>query len=183
MTCSQCRYEFCWLCMGDYKNHQAETGKYLCNSFEDVKSAGRETKDMTDVARIERELKRLEHYSTRYIEHQKSIQSSQKHLQLTRLQVAQALDLNANYGPKDFQFLLDIAELVVAARRSLSYTYAIRFFLKGAHKQAFFDFIQGDLESSLEALNKRNEEDWLNYVEYDLNGRLIQGEKFIKYKE
>jgi ariadne-1 len=40
MTCSQCRYEFCWLCMGDYKNHSKETGKYLCNSFQDVVEAG-----------------------------------------------------------------------------------------------------------------------------------------------
>jgi len=69
MTCSQCRYEFCWLCMGDYKKHQSETGKGLCNSYEDVKKLGRETKDMTDAAMIERELKRLEHYSTRFIEH------------------------------------------------------------------------------------------------------------------
>ena len=71
------------------------------------------------------------------------------------------------YGPKDFQFLIEIAELVVAARRSLSFTYAIRFFLKGPNKQAFFDFIQGDLENSLEALNKKNEENWLDYVDYD----------------
>ena len=44
MTCRQCKYEFCWLCMGDYKNHNAETGKNLCGSFEDVKKLGRETK-------------------------------------------------------------------------------------------------------------------------------------------
>jgi len=55
--------------MGDYKKHQSETGKGLCNSYEDVKKLGRETKDMTDAAMIERELKRLEHYSTRFIEH------------------------------------------------------------------------------------------------------------------
>ena len=73
MTCSQCKFEFCWLCMGDYRKHQSETGSYLCNSFDDVKKAGRDTKDMDDVAKIERELKRLEHYSMRYIEHQKSI--------------------------------------------------------------------------------------------------------------
>ena len=63
--------------------------------------------------------------------------------------------------------MIEIAELVIAARRSLSYTYAIRFFLRGPNKQAFFDFIQGDLERSLEALNKKNEENWLDQVEYD----------------
>ena len=40
MTCSQCRYEFCWLCLGDYRNHNAETGRGLCNSFEDVLKIG-----------------------------------------------------------------------------------------------------------------------------------------------
>jgi hypothetical protein len=28
------------LCLGDYKNHQAETGRYLCNSFDDVVASG-----------------------------------------------------------------------------------------------------------------------------------------------
>ena len=55
--------------MGDYKKHSAETGRGLCNSYADVESAGRKTKEMTDVVKIERELKRLEHYSMRYIEH------------------------------------------------------------------------------------------------------------------
>jgi hypothetical protein len=55
--------------MGDYRNHTAETGKALCGSFEDVKKLGRETKAMTDAAMIERELKRLEHYSTRFVAH------------------------------------------------------------------------------------------------------------------
>lgn len=44
------------------------------------------------------------------------------------------MELNNLYSPLDFQFLIDIGELVIAARRSLSYTYAIRFFLKGAGK-------------------------------------------------
>ena len=58
----------------------------------------------------------------------------------------------------DFKFLIEIARLVVDARRSLTYTYPIRYYLRGKAKQDFFDFIQGELEMSLEALNKRNEE-------------------------
>lgn len=44
MTCRKagCGYEFCWLCMGDYRNHSAETGKGLCASFEDVVKLGRD---------------------------------------------------------------------------------------------------------------------------------------------
>jgi ariadne-1 len=40
MTCRQCKYEFCWLCLGDYRNHTTETGRSLCNSFKDVIAAG-----------------------------------------------------------------------------------------------------------------------------------------------
>lgn len=68
MTCKSCKYEFCWLCLGDYKNHSKETGKFLCNSWDDVKAIGR-TKEFDDVARLEREMKKLEHFSTRYIAH------------------------------------------------------------------------------------------------------------------
>lgn len=56
--------------MGDYRKHKEESGgSYLCNSFEDVKKLGRDTKEMNDVDMIARELKRLEHYSMRYVEH------------------------------------------------------------------------------------------------------------------
>lgn len=99
------------------------------------------------------------------------------------MQITKAQELNTKYSPNDYQFLIDISGLVIAARRSLSYTYAIRFFLQGALKQAFFDLIQGDLERSLEALNKRMEENWLDFVEYDPQGKLLIGQKFIRYKE
>ena len=74
--------------MGDYRKHTAETGRGLCNSYEDVKAAGRATEEVTDVARIEREMKRLEHYSTRYIEHQKSITHAERGFELIKMQVA-----------------------------------------------------------------------------------------------
>ena len=53
---------------------------------------------------------------------------------------------NNQVKPSDFDFLIDIAGLVIAARRSLSYTYPWRYYLMGENKQRYFDFIQGDLE-------------------------------------
>ena len=38
------------------------------------------------------------------------------------------------------EFMKDVAKLVMIARRALSYTYAIRFYLEGKKKQRFFDF-------------------------------------------
>lgn len=49
-------------------------------------------------------------------------------------------------------------------------------------KTAFFDFLQGSLENSLEMLNKKNEEDWQVYLEVDANDYLHLGERFYKYK-
>ena len=57
----------------------------------------------------------------------------------------------------DFQFLKETAYLVLAARRTLSYTYAIRYYLKGREKQKFFDFLVKDLERTLETLTRLTE--------------------------
>ena len=79
MTCSQCRYEFCWLCMGDYRNHSSETGKSLCNSFEDVVAAGRgKDSDYLEKLELDLQLKKLDFYKTRFMEHFKAIQFAQK---------------------------------------------------------------------------------------------------------
>ena len=38
MTCNQCRHEFCWICMGDWKDHGSATGGYYkCNLYEEKK--------------------------------------------------------------------------------------------------------------------------------------------------
>jgi ariadne-1 len=34
MTCSQCRHEFCWLCLGAWAEHGERTGGfYQCNKW------------------------------------------------------------------------------------------------------------------------------------------------------
>ena len=88
--------------MGDYRNHSAETGKGLCNSFEDVKAAGRQTSEMTDVETAARQLKRMEHYGMRFVEHQKSIKHAERAQNLIKMQIAQALETNIKHSPNDY---------------------------------------------------------------------------------
>ena len=182
MTCKNCKYEFCWLCLGDYRNHNKETGRGLCNSWADVVAAGR-AKEQDDVAALEFEMKKLEHFSARYIAHYNAIKFAEKRVEKIKTEIAHVHELCPMYSPNDYQFLIEIAELVIAARRSLAYTYPIRFYLKGAAKQQFFDFLQSDLESSLEKLNKKNEEEWVTYVETNELGQLQLTDKFFAYKQ
>lgn len=128
-------------------------------------------------------LRKLDHYKTRFTEHYSAISFAQKKKQEIITQIKNCIDLNNKYSPKDFVFLEETAELVVRARRALTYTYPMRFYLDGKAKQIFFDFIQADLESSLEKLNKRNEEDWQLYVEVDGQGAIHLGERFFRYKQ
>jgi len=78
--------------------------------------------------------------------------------------------------------MVEIAILVVAARRTLSYSYPIRYFLKGQNKQKFLDFYLENLEKYLEQLSKQSESAWLDYIEFDYKGEPILGEKFGKFK-
>lgn len=91
--------------------------------------------------------------------------------------------MSPQFNVTDFSFLEEIAELVIRARRCITYTYALRFYLKGAARQQFFDFLQGTLESSLESLNKKNEEDWESYIDIDVNKKMILADKFFKFKQ
>ena len=171
ITCTKCGHGFCWLCMGGKESHGGSDGHVnQCNNIAMVKQRGFQV----DVAgrdngteETEYEMIRIEHFANRYREHQKSIQFAIKRLATIRSQIDMLLESNQSMSPKDFEFLLDIAGLVVAARRSLSYTYPFRYYLKGENKQRYFDFIQGDLEQSLERLNGKNEEDWLEYLDTD----------------
>ena len=76
-------------------------------------------------------MKRLDHYKTRYIEHFKSINFSIKAKNLILEQINTAMELNPKFMPMDFEFLTVISDLIITVRRSLSFTYAIRYYLKG----------------------------------------------------
>lgn len=137
--------------------------------------------DLDEKFRLEQQLRKLDHYKTRFNEHNRAITFAQDKKKQINAQIEIFLQLSQqHYQHKDLEFLLEIAELVIKARRALTYSYALRFQMQaGMAKYQFFDHLQGELEASLEKLNKRTEEDWQAYLEIDDFQRNILGKRFF----
>ena len=187
ITCTKCGHGFCWLCLGGKETHGGTDGHVnQCNSIADVlrrgfKVNGGETSGPPASAY---ETVRLEFFANRFKEHQNSIKFAIARKERIQKAIMYLLAANSGLNEIDFAFLLDIASLVIAARRALSFTYPFRYDLKGENKQRYFDFVQQDLEQSLEKLNEKNEEDWTRHMDVDaVRKRPIMGTRFFKYKQ
>ena len=184
MTCYNCRYEFCWLCMGDYKKHSQETGIGLCNSFADVKKVNRAKEgEMRERTRLDLKMRKFVHYATRFKEHLNAVELDIKRGEQLVSQIDFILAKSGNkYTLADFSFLNDIIELVCKARRALANTYSMRFFMKGKRKKLFFDFMQAELELSLEALSRTLVKDITEYIEMGSDKSISLKQVFFKFK-
>ena len=67
MTCASCKHEFCWMCMGLWKDHgNASGGYYKCNKFEEDKKSGKVDKESIQREAVKNELNKYIHYYERY---------------------------------------------------------------------------------------------------------------------
>mmetsp|Transcript_3472 Transcript_3472/g.4718 ORF Transcript_3472/g.4718 Transcript_3472/m.4718 type:complete len:606 (+) Transcript_3472:667-2484(+) len=126
MTCQSCKYEFCWICMGDWNDHGTNTGGfYKCNRF----NASNDS-NITDADRAKRELDRYLHYYKRYHAHAEAQKFATKQLADTEAKMVllqEASDTNTTWI--DVQFLKTATEQLVECRRVLKYTYVYAYFM------------------------------------------------------
>lgn len=145
MTCMKCRYEFCWLCMGDWKQHGAQTGGfYSCNQFKgDDKSHDVEKK----------ELEKFNHYSSRYIEHAKSCKIAKKKLQELKLLFENNPKFNCQ-SSNMFDPFISAQTTSLHARQTVTCSYGLSFQVKNDVSRDLLDMNLYYLEKSLENLDK-----------------------------
>ena len=148
ITCRHCKYEWCWVCNGDWKEHGNHTGGfYKCNKYnpKEAKKADRwkveqpadsSTTTTTaaahhppsnDTAKAERdaELNRYLFYYQRYHNHAESAKFA--------AQLRQETDKKIQSIPAslliDVQYLAAATECVLECRHVLKYTYVFAYFL------------------------------------------------------
>ena len=158
MTCQQCRFEFCWICMNSWTSHDANTGGYYrCNKF-----VASEDNDSSDVAKAKRELDRYLHYYKRYSAHAQAEKFAKDQLRETEAKMALLQNKRSQRMTWiDVEFLKAANEQLVECRRVLKYSYTFAYYLsedkeKEMQKQRF-EYHQEMLERFTEKLSEMSE--------------------------
>ena len=163
MVCTKCQYEFCWVCMGSWKEHGIGTGGYYrCNKYKPKSTLGNKQK-LSE--KEDEELDKFVHYYNRFHNHAQSrqflIESSHKILRKIKNHI------NNNNNKKnnawiDVEFLQNAHDEIFFCRQILKYTYVYAYYLKSGAEKDLFEFLQQDLEKNCEILHELCEQNWKN---------------------
>jgi len=157
MTCknTSCKYEFCWVCCGPWKEHSGSY--YNCNKYDPEKekeSADGKKKDSSRQA-----LERYLHYYTRYTNHHNSLKFEIEAKKKTEEKIRDMEKLGDNTW-MDCQYLNEANEALHNCRYTLKFTYVYAFYLprEDSHRHNF-EMQQTELERQTEELAELLEKD------------------------
>ncbi|KFK36711.1 hypothetical protein AALP_AA4G159700 [Arabis alpina] len=161
MTCnSVCRFEFCWLCLGDWKTHGEKTGGYYaCNRYEVAKQKGEYDEVDRKRQMAEESLNRYTHYYERWLSNHKSRDTAIKALEKLQSENLKKLSDILSTSETQLSFIADAWLQIIECRRVLKWTYPYGYYLGDHDKKVFFEYLQGEAESGLERLHKCAEEE------------------------
>ncbi|XP_069504533.1 ankyrin repeat and IBR domain-containing protein 1 isoform X2 [Ambystoma mexicanum] len=163
MQCAKCKYDFCWICLEEWKKHSSSTGGYYrCTRYEVIQHVEEQSKEMTVEAERKhkrfQELDRFMHYYTRFKNHELSYQLEQRLLKTAKEkmeQLSRALSGNEGVCP-DTTFIEDAVHELLKTRRILKCSYPYGFFLEPkSTKKEIFELMQTDLEMVTEDLAQK----------------------------
>ncbi|XP_066998592.2 uncharacterized protein [Anabrus simplex] len=166
MKCSKCKFDFCWVCLENWKKHSSATGGYFrCNRFEAVHKADEKQGILISEAMLRnqqmQELNRFLHYYTRFRNHE----NSQKLEEPLLTNVRQKMELLASSlgkgskgeesAEKGTKFVEDGVRELLKARRVLCGSYVYGYYLEdNGYNKTIFEFMQNELEEVTEKLSE-----------------------------
>eukprot|EP01111_Echinosteliopsis_oligospora_P005800 TRINITY_DN1948_c0_g1_i1.p1 TRINITY_DN1948_c0_g1~~TRINITY_DN1948_c0_g1_i1.p1 ORF type:complete len:560 (+),score=110.51 TRINITY_DN1948_c0_g1_i1:175-1854(+) len=162
MTCRQCKFEWCWVCMKSWRGHN---DFYSCNRFEKILKAELKAKKKSKRKKLEDEkdkkrqaLERYLHYYSRFVNHDNSrkLEHDLRENALSKMQELQ----HAESTKAEVQFIEKAVDELQECRNVLKYTYVFSFFFfeegckYAAGAKDLFEMLQEDLEKTTERLSE-----------------------------
>uniref|UniRef100_A0A8C6KU54 Ankyrin repeat and IBR domain-containing protein 1 n=1 Tax=Nothobranchius furzeri TaxID=105023 RepID=A0A8C6KU54_NOTFU len=148
MQCAKCKYDFCWICLEEWKKHSSSTGGYYrCTRYEVIQQVEEQSKEMTE--EVHNKTQPLFHFSTISLE-QRLLKTAKEKME----QLSQALI--GSECPPDTTFIEDAVLELLKTRRILKCSYPYGFFLEPkSTKKEIYELMQTDLEMVTEDLAQK----------------------------
>jgi len=170
MTCSKCRHEFCWICLGDWRNHLAQG----CNQFN---QPNRQSFDNQEVENF---------YIKRFSHHHSALQHTLKKQKII-MDNFRYFNSKVQY-PVDEAFLQETLNIIFDARRAISMTYAAGDLRRSVGLSVeMHEFQQSLLWQALEILDKftdslQSKEKMEDLLVTHVQGSMLFYDKFNNFK-
>ena len=185
MSCSGCKYEFCWICMGPWSDHGANTGGYYkCNKYDPNEDGAT---DQSDSAKAKRELDRYLHYYKRYHAHAEAQKFAKRQLKETEARMVLLQEQSDNSLWTDVEFLKAANEQLVVCRRVLKHTYSFAYYMpvdkddaSSKARRERFEYHQEMLERFTENLSELSEKPLAEMDRTDVVNQTRVVDRFMK---
>ncbi|XP_046840208.1 E3 ubiquitin-protein ligase ARIH2-like isoform X2 [Xenia sp. Carnegie-2017] len=128
MQCYKCQYEFCWMCLGNWNEHNREY--YECSIYKENPSM---VKKKSGTLKAREALTKYLFYYERWHNHGASLRLEAQ----TRDKIDKKIQekVNNSIGTWiDWQYLLDAAALLAKCRYTIKYTYPFAYYLEDERK-------------------------------------------------
>lgn len=159
MCCSKCKYDFCWMCLGEWKVHGGEY--YECSRYKENPGVA------ADKCYQAREaLKKYLFYFERWQTHANSLKLEEQEKQAIRKKI-EDLVTNSKGTWIDWQYLLDATELLRKCRYTLQYTYPYAYYMESGMRKDLFEYQQAKLQVEVENLSWKIQNDVPNRGELE----------------
>ncbi|KAI2804788.1 hypothetical protein RDWZM_008083 [Blomia tropicalis] len=144
MKCYSCKYEFCWMCLGNWKTHGSQF--YDCSKYRENPNIANENEKAREA------LKKYLFYYERWDNHMRSLRLEDKALERIKEIINEKVMSNDGTWI-DWQYLLDASALLAKCRYSLQYTYPYAYFMDHDANKGLFEYQQATLEAEIENLS------------------------------